>query len=118
MRVGARVAVKGAGVRVVPGTVAVGRGRGSLVGGGARAFALGCAGRGVGRVVTLVGGTVARVGACTGGGGAADTLGDRSRRDALIGLRAVSKTFPTARKVGRVATMDWILPSWVVMVSS
>jgi len=58
---------------------------GALAGEGARLFALGCVGRGEGRVVTLVGGTGARVGAGTGGGGAADTLCDRSPREALGG---------------------------------
>jgi len=56
VRVSSRVAVKGSGVRVVPGNVRVERGRGSFVSGGARVFALGCAGRGMGRVVALVGG--------------------------------------------------------------
>jgi len=83
-------------------------------GGGARPFALGCVGRGVGRVVTLVGGTGARVGACTGREGAADTLCDRSHREALMGESLLSR----AALVGRVATMDWMVPNWVVMVSS
>jgi len=48
------------------------------------------------------------------GRGAADTLCDRSRRDALMGERA----FSNAGKVGRVATTAWILPSCVVMVLS
>jgi len=74
---------------------------------GARAFALGCAGRSVGREVTLVGGTGARVGACARGGVAADTLCDRSRREALIGESLESR----AELVGRVATMDWIVPN-------
>jgi len=85
-----------------------------LAGGGARGFALGCAGRGVGRVVTLGGGMGARVGACTGGEGAADTLCDRSRRQALIGESLLS----SAELVGRVATIDWMVPNWVVRVSS
>ena len=82
-----------------------------MVEGGARNHALGCAGRGVGRVVTPVGGTGARV-------RAGDTLCHRSRRDVLIGASAVLKTFSTAGKVGRVAILDSILPNWVVMVSS
>ena len=84
------------------------------MGRGTRAFALGCIGRGVGRVVTLTGGTGARVGACAGRGGAADNLCDRSRREALIGESLVSR----AELVGRVTTMDWMVPNWVVMVSS
>ena len=48
------------------------------------------------------------------GGGAAHTLCDRSQRDALTVPRSVS----SAGKMGRVATTAWILPSWVVMVSS
>jgi len=87
---------------------------GGLAVGGTRAFALGCVGRGVGRVVTLVGGTRARVGPCTGGGGAADILCDRSRREAWMGESLVTR----AEVVGRVATMDWMVPNWVVMVSS
>jgi len=39
--VGARVAVKGSGIRVIPGNVGVERGRGSPAGGGGRTFALG-----------------------------------------------------------------------------
>jgi len=88
------------------------------VGGAGRAFAPGCAGRGVGRVVTPDGETGACVGACTRSLGPADTLCDRSRRDALIGERAVSKSFSTAGNVGQAAAIAWILPSWVVMVSS
>ena len=48
------------------------------------------------------------------GGGAADTLCDRSRKDALMGERA----FSWAGNVGRVATTTWMLPNWVVIVSS
>jgi len=97
---------------------------GGAWGGEARPFGLGCAeggvgrvgcaGRGAGRVVTLVGGTGARGGAGMLGGGAADTLCDRSRREALMGASLLS----IAEPVGRVATMDWIVPNWVVMVSS
>jgi len=50
----------------------------------------------MGCVVVLVGGTDGRVGAGACGWGAADTLCDRSRREALTGARAVSKTFSTA----------------------
>jgi len=82
--------------------------------GGARVLAPGWAGSGVGRVVGPVGGTEGRVGAGTWRGGAANTLCDRSRMDALIGARTVS----SAGKVGRVATTAWILPNLVVMVSS
>jgi len=84
------------------------------LGGGARPFARGCVWRGVGLVVTLVGGTGARVGACTGRGGAADTVCDRLRREALMGESRLSR----AVLVGRVATIDWMVPNWVVMVSS
>jgi len=87
---------------------------GALPRGGARALALGCAGRGVGRVVTPVGGIGARVGACAGGAGAADTLCDRLRREPMMGESLLSR----AELVGRVATMDWMVPNWVVMVSS
>jgi len=87
---------------------------GGLSGGGARAFAPDCFGRGVGRVVTRAGGTGARVGAWAGGGGAADTLCDRSRREALMGESLLSR----AELVGRVATIDWMVPNWVVMVAS
>jgi len=82
--VGTRVTIKGARTRVIPGDVRIEGGRGSLGGGGAPAFALGCVGRGVGRVVTLAGGTGARVGACARGGGAANNLCDKSRREALM----------------------------------
>jgi len=114
VRVGTRVTVKGASMRVVAGDVRVEGGGEGLGGGGARAFALGCAGRGVGRLVTLVGGTRARVGAYTGGGEAADTLCDRSRREPLNEEGLLSR----AELVVRVATMDWMVPNWVVMVSS
>jgi len=105
---------------------------GALLGGGARAFALGCAGRGGGRVVAPVGGkggrteagagrgvapvggTGGRVGASAWGRGAADTLCDRSRRDALMGESLQSR----AALVGRVATIACMVPNWVVMVSS
>jgi len=64
-------------------------------------------------VVTLVGGIGGRVGAGAWGGGAV-TLCDKSRMAALIG----SRTPWSAGQVGKVWTADWILPSWVVMVSS
>ena len=85
-----------------------------MAGGGARAFALGCAGRGVGLVMTLVGGIEALVGAYTGGAGAADTLCDRSRKEGLMGESLLS----SAELVGRVATIEWMVPNWVVMVCS
>ena len=100
------------------------------MGGGARTLSLGCARGGVGcvvrlvvgaigrvgagRVVILVGGTGARVGACILGRGAADTLCDRSHKAALIGASVSSST----GQVGRVGTWAWMLPNWVVMVSS
>jgi len=86
----------------------------TFVGGVTGVFALGCAGGGVGRVATSAGGTGARVGAGAVVGGAADTLWDRSRRAAWIGESLESR----AEEVGRVATMLWIVPVWVVMVSS
>ena len=70
--------------------------------GGARTLGLLGAGGGGGRVVAPVGGTEGRAVAGACGGGAADTLCDRSRRDALIGERALS----SAENVGRVATTD------------
>jgi len=93
---------------------------GALLEEGARAIALGCAGRRGGRVVALVGGkrgrggagagrvvasyggTGGRVGAGTWGGGAADTLSDRSRKDALMGASLQSR----AAVVVRVARID------------
>ena len=84
------------------------------MGGGARAFGLDCTAGGAGRMVVLVAGIGGRVGALAGRGGAADTLCNRSRKDALIGVSLQSK----AADVGRVATIDCIVPNWVVMVSS
>ena len=49
-----------------------------------------------------------------GGGGAADILCHRACREALMGETLLSR----AEEVGRVATMDWMVPNWVVMVSS
>ena len=46
--------------------------------------------------------------------GGAETLCDRSRMAGLMGARVPS----SAGQVRRVATVAWILPSWVVMVSS
>jgi len=85
-----------------------------LLGGRAHDFALVCTCSGGGPVVALVGGTGGRVGAGASGGVAADTLCDRSQRDALIEERTVL----SAGKVGSVATTAWIFPNWVVMVSS
>jgi len=97
-----------------------------LLGGGARALRLegggagapaggmdGRVGTGARCVVALVGGTVGRVGAGAWGGGAV-TLCDRSRMAALMGVRTPSR----AVHVGMVWTACWMLPSWVVMVSS
>jgi len=67
----------------------------------ARVFARGSAGRDVGREMTLAEGTGAQVGACAREGRAADTLCDRSRRDALRGSSLAS----IVEEVGRVATM-------------
>ena len=53
------------------------------------------------------------MGAGAWGGGAA-TLCDRSRMAALIGSRVPWR----AGHVGMVWTAAWILPNWVVMVSS
>ena len=58
-------------------------------------------------------GTTGRAGVGTGGG-AEVVLCDRSRMDALNGERA----FSIAGNVGRIATMDCILPIWVVRTSS
>jgi len=49
-----------------------------------------------------------------GAGGATLTLSDRSRREALIGETLLS----SAEEVGKVATMDCTVASWVVTVSS
>ena len=49
-----------------------------------------------------------------GAGGAALTLWDRSQSKGLIGESLLS----SAEKVGRVATMDCTVASWVVTVSS
>jgi len=57
---------------------------------------------------------VAEWGAALAGRAVADTLCDRSRRTVLIGESLLSR----AEEVGRVATMDWIIPNWVVIVSS
>ena len=87
-----------------------------LGGGGAGAPVGGMDGRveaGAWFVVTLVGGTGDRVRAGAWGGGAV-TLCDRSRMAALIG----SRTLWSAGQVGMAWTADWMLPSWVVMVSS
>jgi len=46
--------------------------------------------------------------------GAADTLCDMSRRDALMGESLLSR----AKLVAMVATMACKVPNWVVMVSS
>ena len=98
----------------------------ALLEGGARTLGLrrrgvGAPGRAMGarvgagacRMVALVGGTGGRVGAGAWGGGAA-TLCDRSRMAALMGVRTPSR----AVHVGMVWTACWMLPSWVVMVSS
>jgi len=93
------------------GALTLGLGRG-----GAGAQDGGMAGRvdaGACRVVTLVGGTGSRVGAGASGGGAA-TLCDRSRMGALIGSRVPRR----AVQVGMEWTAAWMVPNWVVMVSS
>jgi len=72
---------------------------GPLFSGGARDFALVCIGRGVGRVVVPVGETGGREGAGAWGGGTADMLCDRSRKDAFMGERPLS----SVGKVGTVA---------------
>ena len=98
----------------------------ALLGGEARVLGLGrggtgapdgaIAGRvgaGVCRVVALVGGTGGRVEAGAWGGGAV-TLCDMSQIAGLIGLRAPW----SAGQVCIVWRAFWMLPSWVVMVSS
>lgn len=72
----------------------------ALLGGGTRNFVLVCAGRGLGRMAVPHGGMEGQVEAGAWEGGAADTLCDWSRRDALIWERASSRV----GKVGRVAT--------------
>ena len=67
-----------------------------------------------GRVEVPVGGTGGRVGAGSWLGGAADTFCDRSRREALIGASLLSRGV----EVGRIATVDCMVPNWVVIVSS
>jgi len=57
---------------------------------------------------------IAGLGGAAGAGGAALTLCDRSRREALIGESLLSR----AEEVGRVATMDCTAASWVVTVLS
>ena len=71
-------------------------------------------GASAGRVVVPAWGPGGREGGGAWVGGAADTLCDRSRRDALIGASQLSR----AVEVGRVATIDCMVPNWVVMVSS
>ena len=63
-------------------------------------------------MVVLVGGMGGRAGA--GARGAADTLCDRSRRAALIGVRVSW----SAAQVGMECTAAWMVPNWGVMVSS
>jgi len=70
-------------------------------------------GAGASRVVAPDGGTCCRVWTSTWEGGAADILCDRSRRDALMGASLESR----AELVVRVATIDCMVPNWVVMVS-
>ena len=97
-----------------------------LLGGGARVLGLGSGtagapsggtggrvGAGACRVGAPVGGTGGRVGGGAREGGAV-TLCDRSRMAALIGVRTLSR----AVQVGMGWTAAWILPNWVVMVSS
>jgi len=71
-------------------------------------------GASAGRVVVPAWGTGGRGGAGAWVGGAAETLCDRSQRDAWIGTSRLSR----AVEVGRVATRDCMVPNWVVMVSS
>ena len=80
-------------------------------GGGARALGMG--GGAAGRVTTPVGGILGRGGA-DGTWGAVLTLCDRSPRESFIGESLLSK----AEEVGRVATMDCAVVSWVVTGSS
>ena len=89
---------------------------GDLFGGGARVLVLtwGGGGGGTGCGVIPVGGTDGRVGAGACGWGAADTLCDRSRRDAMMGESLQSR----AAVVGRVATIPCTVPNWVVMAFS
>jgi len=84
-----------------------------LVLGGGGAWCLGTRGGAAGRVTTRVAVIVGRSGA-KGAWGVALTPCDRSRREALIGERLLS----IAQAVGRVATMDCTVASWVVTVSS
>jgi len=82
--------------------------------GGARG--LGAGGWAAGRVSTPTGATVCRSGAevASGAAGAELTLCDKSPREAWIGESLLS----SAEEVGRVATMDCTVASWVVTVSS
>ena len=66
-----------------------------------------------GRVTTPTGGIGCRSGAA-GAGGVEPTLCDRSRSEVWIGESLLSR----AAVVGRVATMDCTVASWVVTVSS
>ena len=66
-----------------------------------------------GRVVALLWGIGGRVGAGAGGMGDV-TLCDRSRMAAFIASRAPWR----AGQVSMVWTACWMLPNWVVMVSS
>ena len=65
------------------------------------------------RMVAPDGGTGGRVGAGAWGGEAV-TVCDRSRMAALMGSRVPC----SPGQVGRVVTIDWMVPNWVVMVSS
>ena len=73
----------------------------------------GLVGPSAGCVVVPAGETAGRVGAGAWVLGPT-SLCDTSRKAAWIGARGPS----SAGQVGRVATLAWMLPDWVVMVSS
>jgi len=104
--VGVGVSVENAPDRIIAGDVWM---KALIVVANLREGSTGPGGRGWGRgrVTTPVGGIAGR-------GGAVLTLCDRSQREALIGESLLS----SAREVGRGATVDCTVGSWVVTVSS
>jgi len=104
------------------GPLLVGGGRGLAIGGGIVGAECvvapvggtdGRVGAGAVREAVLLGGIGGRVGAGAWGVGPV-TLCDRSRMAAFIGSRVLWR----AGQVGMVWTACWMLPNWVVMVSS
>jgi len=114
VRVGPGVTVNGASTRVIPGDIWVEGGGGRLGGGASTRLCLGLCWEGCGPCGDTGRWNWSPSGGLHRRGGAADTLCDRSRRAALMGESLLSR----AELVGRVATIDWMVPNWVDIVSS